>query len=79
MVSVTDPYGRNLGFLEWSRYISFKQLFNCAHETEWTPYQRYYFSENLVGQGIEPGLLDLYPGTLTTRPQRRSLSSTRHI
>jgi hypothetical protein len=38
-------------------------------EVEWTPFQTHYFSENLVALGIEPGPLDLYPGTLTTRPQ----------
>jgi hypothetical protein len=32
-----------------------------------TPFQTYYFSENLVAQAIDPGLLNL-----TTRPQRRS-------
>jgi hypothetical protein len=30
------------------------------------------FSENLVVPGIEPGPMDLLPGTLPTRPQRRS-------
>jgi hypothetical protein len=33
----------------------------------------HYFSENLVVLGIEPGPLDLYPGTLTTRLQRWSV------
>jgi hypothetical protein len=37
----------------------------------WTPFQTRYFSENLVETGIEP--LDLQPGALTTRPQRRSI------
>jgi hypothetical protein len=32
----------------------------------------HYFSENLVAPVIEPGPLDLWPGTLTTRPQRWS-------
>jgi hypothetical protein len=31
-------------------------------------------SGNLVASEIEPGPLDLQPGTLTTRPQRRSTS-----
>jgi hypothetical protein len=44
MVSVTDPYGR---------------ILNCAHEAEWTAFQAYYFSENLVVPEIEPGPLDL--------------------
>jgi hypothetical protein len=36
------------------------------------PLQTHYFSENVVEPEIEPGPLDLQPGTLTTRPQRRS-------
>jgi hypothetical protein len=59
VVSVTDPYGRILGFLDRSRYFSFKWLLNCTHEAEWTPFQTHYFSENLVAPGIEPGPLDL--------------------
>jgi hypothetical protein len=59
MVSVPTPYGRILGFPDRSRYFSFKQLFNCTHETEWIPFQTHYFSENLVAAGIEPGPLDL--------------------
>jgi hypothetical protein len=55
MVSVTDPYGRNLGFQDWSATFSFKELLSCTHEAEWT----HYFSENLVAPGIEPGPLDL--------------------
>jgi hypothetical protein len=35
-------------------------------------FQTHYFSENLVAPGMESGPLDLQPGTLTTRPQRRS-------
>jgi hypothetical protein len=37
VVSVTDPYGRILGFLDRSRYFSIKQLLSCIHEAEWTP------------------------------------------
>jgi hypothetical protein len=60
VVSVTDPYGRILGFLDRSRYyFSFKQLLSCGHQAEWTPFQTHYFSENLVVLGIEPGPLDL--------------------
>jgi CBS-domain-containing membrane protein len=43
VVSVTDPYGRMLGFLDRSRYFSIKQLLNCTHEAEWTPFQTHYF------------------------------------
>jgi hypothetical protein len=39
--------------------FSSKQLLNCTHGAEWTPFQTHYFSENLVEQGIEPGPLDL--------------------
>jgi hypothetical protein len=59
MVSVTDPYGRILGFLDRSRYFSIKYLLSCTHEAEWTPFQTHYFSENLVAPGIELGPLDL--------------------
>jgi hypothetical protein len=43
VVSVTDPYGRILGFLDRSRYFSIKQLLSCTHEAEWTPFQTHYF------------------------------------
>jgi hypothetical protein len=56
---------RILGFLDWSSS-------SCTHEAE---FQIHYFSENLVAPGIEPEPLDRYPGTLTTRPQRRSPKS----
>jgi hypothetical protein len=59
VVGVTDPYGRNLGFLDRSHYFSIKQLLSCTHEAEWTPFQTHYFSENLVAPGIGPGPLDL--------------------
>jgi hypothetical protein len=72
VVSVTDPYGRILGFLDRSRYFSI--ILSCTHEAEWTPFQIHYFFFFLVVPGIEPGSPDLYPRTLTTRPQRRSLS-----
>jgi hypothetical protein len=35
--------------------ISSKQLLNCIHEAEWSPFQTHYFSENLVAPGIKPG------------------------
>jgi hypothetical protein len=31
------------------------QLLNYLHETEWTPFQTHYFSENVVAREIEPG------------------------
>jgi hypothetical protein len=45
----------NLGFLDRSRYFSFKQLLSCPHETEWAPFQTSCFSENVQAPGIEPG------------------------
>jgi hypothetical protein len=42
VVSVTDPYGRILGFLDRSRFF-IQQLLNCCHEAEWTPFQTHYF------------------------------------
>jgi hypothetical protein len=46
LVSTTDTYGRILGFLDQSHYFSIKQLLNCTHEAEWTPFQTHYFSES---------------------------------
>jgi hypothetical protein len=43
VVSVTDPYGRILGFIDRSRYFSIKDHFSCTHEAEWTPFQTHYF------------------------------------
>jgi hypothetical protein len=42
VVSVTDLYGRILGFIDRSRYFSIKQLLSCTHEAEWTPFQTHY-------------------------------------
>jgi hypothetical protein len=50
VVSVTDPFGRILDFLDWSRYFSSKY-----DEAQWTPFQTHYFSGNVVEPGIEPG------------------------
>jgi hypothetical protein len=58
VVSVTDPYGRILGFLDRSRYFSIEKLLICTHEAEWTPFQTHYFFV-LVVPGIEPRPLDL--------------------
>jgi hypothetical protein len=61
VVSVTDPYGRILGFLDRSCYYFFQVAPHSIvlKEAEWTPFQTHYFSENLVVKGIEPGPLDL--------------------
>jgi hypothetical protein len=58
VVSVTDPYGRILGFLDRSRYFSIKYLLSCTREDEWIPFQSHYFFFLLV-PGIEPGRPDL--------------------
>jgi hypothetical protein len=34
VVSVLDPYGRILGFLDRSPYFSIKELLSCTHEAE---------------------------------------------
>jgi hypothetical protein len=47
VVSVTDPYGRNLGFLDRSRYFFFQVAPQLYSEAEWTPLYTYYFPENL--------------------------------
>jgi hypothetical protein len=49
VVSVTDPYGRILGFLDRSRYFSIKYLLSCTHEAEWTPFQTHYFFSGSAG------------------------------
>jgi hypothetical protein len=49
MVSVTDPYGRILGFLDISRYFSIKQLLSCTHEAEWTTFQTHYLFSGSAG------------------------------
>jgi hypothetical protein len=59
MVSVTDTYGRILGFLDRGRYFSIKYLLSCTHEAEWTPFHTHYFSQYLVVPEIEPGPPDL--------------------
>jgi hypothetical protein len=47
MVSVTDPYGCILGFLDRSRYFFFPSSSSVVHR-RWTPFQTHYFSEKLV-------------------------------
>jgi hypothetical protein len=47
------PSAVNIGFIDQSRFSSFKELFNYPHEAEKTPFLTHYFSENLVVPGIE--------------------------
>jgi hypothetical protein len=64
VVSVTDPYGRILGFLDRSRSSVVLTRLSGPRSRPTT----FFF----VVPGIEPGPPDLQPRTLTTRPQRRS-------
>jgi hypothetical protein len=57
VVSVKDPYGRILDFLDRSRYFSINLLLICTHEAECTRSRPTTFF--LVVQGIEPGPPDL--------------------
>jgi hypothetical protein len=57
VVSVTDPYDRNLVFLDRSRYISLQVRAPQLYSVDL--FQTHYFSENLVAPGIEPGPLDV--------------------
>jgi hypothetical protein len=56
-VSVTDPYGRSLGFSGQEPLLFYQVLLSCTHEAEWTPFQPHYFF--LAVPGIEPGPPDL--------------------
>jgi hypothetical protein len=51
VVSVTDPYGRILGFLDRNRYVFFQVAPQLL--------QTHYITEKLVAPGIEPGHLVL--------------------
>jgi hypothetical protein len=55
VVNVSDPYGKILDFLDWSRYFFFQVAPQLYKEAEWTPFQIHYFFEDLVASGIEPG------------------------
>jgi hypothetical protein len=66
VVSVTDPYGRILGFLDRSLYFFLPSSSSIVLTRLSCPRSRpFYFSENLAAPGIEAGPLDLKPGTLT--------------
>jgi hypothetical protein len=51
MVSMTDPYGRILGFLDRSRYYFFQVAPQLYSEAEWTRSRPTFF----LVPGIEPG------------------------
>jgi hypothetical protein len=72
VVSVTDLYGRILGFLDRSPLL-FYQVAAQLNSRGWVdPVQDPLLFLSMVVPGIGPRPPDLYPGTLTTRPQRRS-------
>jgi hypothetical protein len=66
VVSVTDPYSRNLVFLDRSRYYFFQVIPQLYSEAKWTPFQTHYFSENLIAPGFEPEPLDHRGGLLSS-------------
>jgi hypothetical protein len=45
---------------------------------EWTPFQTHYLLENLADRDSNPGPVDPYSGTLTTRPRLRFYIVTYH-
>jgi hypothetical protein len=54
VVSVTDPYGRILEFLDRSCYFFFQVAPHCTHEAEQTTFQTHYIFFFLVVPGIKP-------------------------
>jgi hypothetical protein len=74
-----SPTVVNFGFLDRSRY--FLDIAPQLSSRGWVypvP-DPLFLRQNLVAPGIEPGPLDLYPGTLTTRPQRRCMDIITNI
>jgi hypothetical protein len=76
VVSVTDPYDCILAFLDRSSYFFF-QVVPQLYSRGWMdpvpdplPLRKY------GSPGVEAGTPDLSPGTLATRPQRRSFEQT---
>jgi hypothetical protein len=55
VISVTDPYGRNLGFLDRSRY----SFFQVARQLSGPRCRTTTSQKNVVVPGIETGPLDL--------------------
>jgi hypothetical protein len=49
------PTALNFGFLDRSPYFSLKLSLIYLHESEFTPFQTHYYSENSVAPGIEHG------------------------
>jgi hypothetical protein len=59
VVSVTDPFVVFSAFYTGAATFFLKQLLNCTHVAEWTPFLTHYFPENLVAPRIEPGPMAL--------------------
>jgi hypothetical protein len=72
VVSVTDPYGRNLGILDRSRYFVFQVAPQLYSRGRVDPVPDPLLLRKSAGTGYRTRPLDLQPGTLTTRPQRWS-------
>jgi hypothetical protein len=62
VVSVTDPYGRILGFLDRSRYFFLPSSSSVVLTRLSGPHSRpTNYQKNLVAPGIEPWRLELWP------------------
>jgi hypothetical protein len=59
VVSVTNPYGGILDFLDRSCYFFFQVAHQLHYEAKWIPFQIHNFSEKLIVPGIETRPLDL--------------------
>jgi hypothetical protein len=72
VASVTGPYGRILGFLDRSLYFFFQAAPQLYSRSWVDPVPDPLLLWKSGSAGIESGPLNLYTGTLATRPQRRS-------
>jgi hypothetical protein len=68
VVSVTNPYGRNLGFIDRRRYFFFQVALQLYSRNRVGPVPDPLPLRKSGSAGIEPVPLDLKPETLTTRP-----------
>jgi hypothetical protein len=63
-------------FLTGAATFHSKELLNCTHEVECSPFQTDYFSGNLVAPGIEPGA----SGSVARNSDYRSgLNESKHV
>jgi hypothetical protein len=72
VASVTEPYGRILIFLDRSRYFFFQVTPQFYSRVWMDPVPDPLLLRKSCSAGNRTQTLDLLPGTLTTRPQRRS-------